>query len=109
VRVLGPAAAAVIVLASVAARAQDTGNAQEGLVYAKKVCTECHAVEAADYASPNADAPSFEAVANTVGITPRALTVWLQTSHPTMPNLVIEPDDRDNVISYIMTLKAPRP
>jgi hypothetical protein len=34
-----------------------------------------------------------------------ALRVWLSTSHPTMPNIVVEPPDMDNVIAYILTLK----
>jgi hypothetical protein len=62
-------------------------------------------VEAADEFSPNLDAPRFAIVANVPGTTARALVVWLQTSHPTMPNLMIEPDDRDNVVAYIMSLR----
>ena len=34
-----------------------------------------------------------------------ALTVWLTTSHPTMPNIIVEPPDMDNVIAYILSLK----
>jgi hypothetical protein len=33
------------------------------------------------------------------------LRVWLSSSHPTMPNIVVEPQDMDNVIAYILTLK----
>jgi len=29
------------------------------------------------------------------------LSVWLQTSHPTMPNIILEQDDMRNVIAYI--------
>jgi hypothetical protein len=34
-----------------------------------------------------------------------ALTVWSRTSHPFMPNLIIEPDDMDDLIAYILSLK----
>jgi hypothetical protein len=34
-----------------------------------------------------------------------ALTVWLRTSHPTMPNLIIEPNDLDDVVAYIASLR----
>jgi hypothetical protein len=34
-----------------------------------------------------------------------ALTVWSRTSHPTMPNFVISPNDMDNLIVYIMSLR----
>jgi hypothetical protein len=31
--------------------------------------------------------------------------VWLQTSHPNMPNLIVPPEDRDDVIAYILSLR----
>jgi len=34
-----------------------------------------------------------------------ALTVWSRTSHPTMPNLVIAPEDMDDLIAYILSLR----
>ena len=40
-------------------------------------------------------------------MTERALVVWLQSSHhATMPNFIIAPDDLDNVVVYIMSLRA---
>jgi hypothetical protein len=54
------------------------------------------------------DVPSFQEIADTQGMSPRALRVWLQTSHPKMPDLIIPADDMDNVIAYIMSLKTPR-
>ncbi|MCC7253861.1 cytochrome C [Hyphomicrobium sp.] len=93
-----------------AAQAQQIGNAVEGLAYARAHCGECHGVERSkDDFSPNSDAPDFSVVANTPGMTERALVVWLQTSHPTMPNLIIPPEARDNVVADIMSLKAPKP
>jgi hypothetical protein len=38
-------------------------------------------------------------------MTSTALTVALQTSHRTMPNLVIKGDDAMNIIAYILSLK----
>jgi hypothetical protein len=52
-------------------------------------------------------APTFSAVADTPGMTERALFVWLQSSdHATMPNLMIAPGDLDDVVAYIMSLRA---
>jgi hypothetical protein len=34
-----------------------------------------------------------------------ALTVWSRTSHPTMPNFVIETADMQDLISYILSLR----
>jgi mono/diheme cytochrome c family protein len=90
-----------------AAAAQDLGNAALGKEYAERVCVECHDVAAGGEISPNPDAPSFQSVADTTGMSARALAVWLQSSHPTMPNLIIKPDDMDNVIAYIMSLRTP--
>ena len=37
-------------------------------------------------------------------MTATALAVWLQTSHPTMPNIMLAPNDMDNVFAYILSL-----
>ena len=34
-----------------------------------------------------------------------ALTVWFQSPHSNMPNLILEPSDRDDVIAYILSLR----
>jgi mono/diheme cytochrome c family protein len=86
--------------------AANLGDPQRGLVYAKMACSECHAVEDGEV-SPNTKAPSFGAVADSPGMTERALVVWLQSSHhSTMPNLIIAPGDLDNVVAYITSLRA---
>lgn len=103
---LRTAVAASALLAG-AAQAVEPGNIQAGHEYAKKVCAECHEVEAGEYISLRPDVPSFQAVADTPGMTGRALAVWLQSSHPTMPDLIIPPDDMDNLIAYIMSLHSP--
>lgn len=92
-------------LLPVSANAQEPGDARAGLSFAKKNCAECHAIRQGETESPNPEAPSFDSVAKTRGMTGRALAVWLQTSHPTMPNFLISRTDRNNVISYIMSLK----
>ncbi len=85
--------------------AQGTGDAGQGYQYAKTFCSECHGIERDDLGSPNFAAPSFRTVANTPGMSRRALVVWLQSPHPTMPNLVIPREDMHDVIEYIMSLK----
>lgn len=93
-------------LSGSAALAQELGDPARGLTYAESNCTECHAVQKDDEASPRFDAPTFLAVANTPGMTERALGVWFQSSHPTMPQFVLPREDLDNVIAYIMSLKG---
>ena len=43
-------------------------------------------------------------VANTPGMNARALVVWLQSPHPTMPHFIIPAQDTDNIVSYITSL-----
>jgi cytochrome c len=67
-------------------------------------CKECHAIEATASGSANA-APDFMKIANQPAITALSLKVFLQTSHKSMPNLVIAPDQADDLVSYILSLK----
>ena len=48
----------------------------------------------------------FQTVADTPGMTELALSVFLQSSHPTMPNIVREQDDLRNVVAHIRSLKS---
>ena len=41
-------------------------------------------------------------------MTGTALSVWLRTPHKSMPDLIIEPEDRNNVIAYIVSLRDDR-
>jgi hypothetical protein len=72
------------------------------------VCAECHAVLPSDTVSPDAKAPTFKAVANTPGMTATALTVWFRSPHPAMPNLIIDPKDKEDLIAYILSLQDKR-
>jgi hypothetical protein len=59
--------------------------------------------------SPNPRARSFDAIANTPGMTAAALNVWLHTSHPTMPNYIIDPRHIGDLTAYVASLKRPAP
>jgi len=85
--------------------AQRTGSVQQGLAFARDACAECHAVVKTVDHSPRANAPTFEAIAKTPGMTSMALSAALQTSHRTMPNVVVKADDVANVTAYILSLK----
>jgi mono/diheme cytochrome c family protein len=87
------------------ASAQEMGDAKKGATLAQSVCAACHAVGNGESRSPNAKAPTFTSVAATRGMTEMALRVWLQSPHPTMPNLMLGEDEKDDVIAYILSLK----
>jgi mono/diheme cytochrome c family protein len=96
---------AATLFAGSGAAAQDA-DIEAGAAYAAEVCGACHAVGANDLDSPLPQATPFQTIADTPGMTEMALTVWLQTSHPTMPNIVLKQDDMRNVVAYIHSLKS---
>ena len=100
-------AALAVTLSSGAALAAEPGDAARGLSYAKKLCAGCHGVEAKDQSSPNSEAPTFKAVANSTGMSRTALTLWMQKPHlhHSMPEVVVPVDNREDVIAYILSLK----
>jgi mono/diheme cytochrome c family protein len=83
--------------------AQETGQASRGL--ALRLCAECHAIEKRYARSPNANAPRFQAIASTPGMTAIALAAALNTSHHSMPNIVLAADEQADIIAYILSLK----
>jgi len=97
-------AVAVLALSGVAS-AQNGGDPAKGLELAEEVCAACHGIGNDYEPSPEPFAPSFEAIANTPGMTGLALAVFLQTPHATMPNLVLSGDEIANVSAYILSLK----
>jgi mono/diheme cytochrome c family protein len=90
------------------AAAQEMGDPVKGLAYAKKVCAECHAVGRDEEVSPDPYAPTFRVAANTPGMTGTALVVWLQSPHPSMPQIMVPDEVRNDLIEYILSLKDKR-
>lgn len=100
---------AAAVISSAPALAQDLGNPARGRTAAATFCADCHWTEPEAGRSPDAAAPPFTSVAKTRGMTALALNVWLLSSHPTMPNLVLPPDTVDDIIAYILALRSVEP
>jgi mono/diheme cytochrome c family protein len=98
VRIVCKLATTALVLIPGTAEAVELGDPKLGLAYARRNCAGCHRVETGGAVSPSTIIPSFD----------RALSVWMQTPHPTMPNLIIPTEERDNIISYVMSLRAKR-
>ena len=84
---------------------QEIGQASHGLALAERLCAQCHAVKKQKEASPNRDAPPFGEIASTPGMTSIALSAALQTSHASMPNIMLEAEERADIIAYIISLK----
>jgi mono/diheme cytochrome c family protein len=95
----------LIVVTAGPVRAQNVSEQLRGAAFAQRICAECHGVQAGQPRSPNGQAPTFETVAKTPGMTAIALTAILRTSHRSMPNIILEDDDLRDVIAYILSLK----
>ena len=84
----------VLVAVSGVATAEEPADPQPGFEYAQTYCATCHGIS--EEKSPLPQAPRFRHVADTTGMTATALQVWMQTSHPTMPNIIVAPNDMRN-------------
>jgi mono/diheme cytochrome c family protein len=88
---------------------QSEGDLAAGRAYAVRTCAQCHNVTVRNPRPLGIfGAPDFYAVANAKTTSGLGLTVFLTTPHPTMPNLIIAPEDRRNVIAYILSLRRAR-
>lgn len=90
----------------IAALPPASGDANQGHMVAEQVCAQCHAVEPGQTHSPNRAAPAFPEFAASPGVTATAIRVWLQTPHPTMPNIMLDNKEKDDIVAYLLSLKA---
>jgi mono/diheme cytochrome c family protein len=100
----GVALLVTLALAVPPATAQDRA-ARLGQAAAEQLCAECHAVRGGEARSPYASAPAFRVVAAVPGMSATALRVALATSHRSMPNIMLQPDEREDIVAYILSLK----
>lgn len=96
---------ATLVMMPHGARSQTEGDARQGENFAVAACSRCHAVGRKQLHSPNRYAPSFYDLARSPGMTATKLHVWFETPHPSMPNLILRTQDKENVFAYIISLK----
>jgi len=81
------------------------GPVEAGRRLASHWCSGCHAVE------PNTVglfAAGFAEIAKVPSTTALSLKVFLRTSHRNMPNFILQPDEADDIVAYIMSLKRKR-
>jgi mono/diheme cytochrome c family protein len=97
--------AAAFMLLMSPANGQEVGQPERGFELARQNCAECHAVGKDGARSPNQRAPTFQTIASVPGMTAIALAAALNTSHRTMPNIVLNREEQANIIAYILTLR----
>lgn len=86
------------------------GSVGYGRRLAEEICGECHRVTAGKPAKPppmeeDTGAPDLTERMTDPGMTEMALRSYLRTSHPLMPNIRLTPDETDDILAYLMTLK----
>ena len=101
---LAAVVALLLILRQASGAAPGADSAAAGHRLAEAWCRTCHVIEATTAGASNA-APDFVQVANLPSTTALSLKVFLRTSHPSMPNLVLTPDQTDDVVNYILSLK----
>jgi mono/diheme cytochrome c family protein len=84
--------------------AQDHGDVKRGSALALGVCIACHGVRHGEE-SNNMLAPPFADIAKSQGMSAIALNVALLSPHHAMPNIMLDPQERADVIAYILSLK----
>jgi mono/diheme cytochrome c family protein len=96
---------ALIAAAVLASPAGAQNDANAGLSLARQLCSECHAIERGPARSPNPASPPFETIANVPGMTGMALSAALQSSHRSMPNVMLDSSQLASIVAYILTLR----
>jgi mono/diheme cytochrome c family protein len=79
-----------------------TGDAEEGFVYAKEVCANCHAI-VSEEASPVQEAPTFDEIARRSKGSAKRVVERLVAIHPKMPNIPMEQDELNDLAAYILS------
>ncbi len=91
-------------LSSAALAQKATGSVDAGRRFAEIWCSGCHAVELRATRSGGI-APDFPTIASRRATTARSLRVYLGKPHDKMPNFVLDNEDADDVIAFLMSLK----
>ena len=85
------------------------GDPLVGGKLAREVCAACHIVGDDQLVDPDVGAPTFFEVIDDPSVTALSLRAFLRTSHPTMPNLILTPEETDDIIAYILRLRDVQP
>jgi mono/diheme cytochrome c family protein len=99
------AASAMLLPAGSVCAVDVPGDVAAGRMLTEKSCSECHSASAAERRKRSYRAPGFDEIAAKPQTTAISLRAFLQTPHPSMPNFILAPQERDDAIAYILSLK----
>lgn len=97
---------AVLAASAMPAFAASVGDKSAGRSMALRVCSACHKVTAIQ-AKPRNElgAPPFIEYARRPSTTEFRIRRFFQTPHQRMPNFQFTPEETDNLVAYILSLK----
>ena len=76
-----------------------------GRQLAETVCSACHQIDTHSQGpGPNPDAPNFVDISRMPSMNELAIKVFLGFPHPSMPNMILSPEEIDSVTAYIGSL-----
>ena len=101
------AAMALAAFAIQAAGAQTVGSQVRGQERADRLCGDCHVVTPGREGSRSLG-PNLVEYVRDPAITEMALRSYLQTSHPVMPNVMLDRNDTDDIVAYLLAQKGPQ-
>lgn len=70
---------------------------------AETVCSTCHQIDAGSSTSKQT-APSFVQISRMPSMTELAIKVFLRSSHPHMPDIILSSEEINSVAAYIRSL-----
>lgn len=82
------------------------GSAKAGFDLSEALCSGCHAIALGEV-SPNPEAPPFEAIANSSGLTVDTLSKWMLDSYnfPEKMSIEVADEDVEHIAAYMITLR----
>jgi len=94
----------ILLAASTCLRAEPLAmcDVQEGFVYAKEVCANCHAI-VPNETSPVREAPTFDEIAKKSDRSVKTVIGRIEAVHPTMPNIPMEREEVNDLAAYILS------
>jgi mono/diheme cytochrome c family protein len=97
---------ALLLLSAGPAMAQDLpGDPVRGRAIADRWCIACHEVAPGVREPSLVEAPTFQQAADDPAVTETALRAFFQTPHHNMPDVRPTPQEKDDLIAYILSLK----
>lgn len=104
--VRGSFLSAALVLCATTPSFSDTPSEIRGRTFARTHCAECHSIDRST-PSPLKIAPPFRTLHHRYPIETlaEALAEGISTGHPTMPEFRLEPDQINDLLSYLKSLE----